>query len=246
VPEVFVLEAHSAHHDTHRDQHWLVFTSAGDVVFALRTTLAGIAALYTAMWLQLDVPRWAMWTVFIVSPPVRGNALRKTGARLVGTFVGCIVGLICVALFAQQPAAFYLLFSAWLAGCAYWATLRRGYVSYAASLAAFTSAIVAANVSSEPLNTWQAAMDRGSATVLGVLFALIASDAAVRSDDIPGVLAQRIGALAADLLDWAGRQLELGKSDEPMDAPLTAKILGLDETFINAFAERPALNWVKS
>jgi uncharacterized membrane protein YccC len=50
--------------------------------FALRTTLAGIAALFVAMWLQIDTPRWAIWTVFIVSPPVRGNALRKTAARI--------------------------------------------------------------------------------------------------------------------------------------------------------------------
>src|SRR5271168_2844218 len=171
--------------------------------FALRTTLAGIAAMFVAMWLQLDTPRWAIWTVFVVSPPVRGNALRKTAARIVGTFVGCIVGVAAVGLFPQDRVGFYIFLSLWLAVCAYWATLRRGYVSYAASLAAFTSAIVSAGVSANPLNAWQTAADRGSATVLGVLFALFASDVAARSDDAPGELAKRICALAVDLLDWA-------------------------------------------
>jgi uncharacterized membrane protein YccC len=46
-------------------------------MFAPRTTVAGLAALFTAMWLQLETPRWAMWTVFIISQPVHGDALRK-------------------------------------------------------------------------------------------------------------------------------------------------------------------------
>jgi uncharacterized membrane protein YccC len=240
-----VTDNRAIHHDIRGEHPSFVFTSAGDIAFTLRTTLAGLAALYAAMWVQLDVPRWAIWTVFIVSPPVRGNALRKTAARLVGTFIGCIVGVVCVGLFPQQPAGFYIVLSGWLAACAYWATMRRGYVSYAASLAAFTSAIVSAGVSTVPLNVWQEATDRSSATVLGVLFALFASDLAARSDDAPGELANRIRALAGDLLDWAATQLQLGKSGEPKDAPLTARILGLDETSTNAIAERPALGHVK-
>jgi uncharacterized membrane protein YccC len=133
----------------------------------------------------------------------------------------------------------------WLAACAYWATLRRGYVSYATSLAAFTSAVVSAGVSAAPLNVWQTVTDRGSATILGVLFALFASELVARSDDVPGDLANHIRTLAGDLLDWAARQLQPGKSDEPEDAPLTARILGLDETCTNAHSERPALNRVK-
>jgi uncharacterized membrane protein YccC len=213
--------------------------------FALRTTLAGMAALFVAMWMQLDTPRWAIWTVFIVSPPVRGNALRKTAARIAGTFLGCIVGVAAVALFPQDRVGFYVLFSLWLGACAYWATLRRGYVSYAASLAAFTSAIVSAGVSAQPLATWQTAADRGCATVLGILFALFASSLAATTDDVPGDLAKHICALAADLLDWSVKQLQAGNSAEPKDAPLTAKVLALDESCINSLAERPALNRVK-
>jgi uncharacterized membrane protein YccC len=209
--------------------------------FALRTTLAGMATLFVAMWLQLDTPRWAIWTVFIVSPPVHGNALRKTAARIAGTFSGCIVGVAAVALFPQDRVGFYVLFSLWLGACAYWATLRRGYVSYAASLAAFTSAIVSAGVSAAPLSVWQTATDRGCATVLGILFALFASNLAATTDDVPGDLAKHICAIATDLLDWSVKQLQAGNSTEPKDAPLTAKILALDESWINSLAERPAL-----
>src|SRR5271169_4959335 len=217
------MEAESANNGVHSDHRLLAFTSAGDVSFALRTTLAGIAALFTAMWLQLDTPRWAIWTVFIVSPPVRGNALRKTVARIAGTFLGCIVGVAAVALFPQDRVGFYGLFCLWLGACAYWATLRRGFVSYAASLGAFTSAIVSAGVSAAPLAAWDTAMDRGCATILGILFALFASNLAATTDDVPGDLAKRICSLAADLLDWAVRQLQARDSADPMDAPFTSK-----------------------
>lgn len=209
--------------------------------FATRTTVAGIAALFTAMWLQLDTPRWALWTVFIVSPPVRGNALRKTAARLVGTVIGCVAALAIVGLFPQDRWGFYFLFSAWLGACAYWATLQRGYVAYGASLAAFTSAIVAANVSAAPLGVWQNAMDRGSATILGILFALVASASFARTDNANGNLARSIRDVAIDLLEWSAEQLEPSAYDQPIDAPFTARILRLDETCINAIAERPAL-----
>src|SRR5262249_12171208 len=149
-----------------------------------------------------------IFTVFIVSPPVRGSALRKTSARLMGTIVGCVVAVAVAGMFPQERLGFYLVFSAWLSSCAYWATLRRGYVSYAATLAAFTSAIIAADVASAPLAVWQAVVDRGSATLLGVMFAHFASEMLARSDDVPTELANRVRAFAADVLNWALRQLE--------------------------------------
>jgi uncharacterized membrane protein YccC len=118
-------------------------------------------------------------------------------------------------------------------------------VSYGAILAAFTSAIIAADVASAPLAVWQAAVDRGSATLLGTIFAYFASEMSARSDDVPSELANRVRALAGDVLDWAVRQLEWDTSSEPKDAPFTAKIFALDETCTNAIAERPALGWVK-
>lgn len=239
------MTAQTAQPEAHPEPR-AAFLGDGSLGFVTRTTVAGIAALMVAMWLQLDTPRWAIWTVFVVSPPVRGNALRKTAARLAGTFIGCVFGLVATALFPQDRVGFYGLFSLWMGSCAYWATLRRGYVSYAASLAAFTSAIVSAGVSAQPLEVWQAATSRGGETVVGILFALFASNIAATTDDVPGDLAKKIRALAADLLDWAVRELNPVSTNEPVDAPLTAKILALDESRSNAFAERPALQWVKS
>jgi uncharacterized membrane protein YccC len=241
----------TASHDSyHAHSAWYFFTSGNDLMFALRTTVAGLAALLTGMWLQLDVPRWALTTVFVVSPPVRGNALRKTASRVIGTMIGCVVGVVLAAMFPQDRIGFSLTFAAWLGACAYWATLKRGFVSYGAILAAFTSAIVAANVSSAPQDVFDTAIYRGSATLVGVFFALLASDIAARSDDVPGDLADRACSVASDVLEWAAsyleRHLHSNQIQESDDAPFTGDILALDELTINAMAERPALKWIKN
>ena len=111
-------EARSIHTDLRGEHSSFVFTGAGDLNFALRTTVAGIAALFVAMWLQLDTPRWAIWTVFIVSPPLRGNACARR-SRIIGTFLGCVVGVVSVGLFPQDRVGFYVAFSAWLGACAF-------------------------------------------------------------------------------------------------------------------------------
>jgi len=233
----------------HAHKAWYFFTSGNDLMFSLRTTVTGLAALLTGMWLQLDVPRWALTTVFVVSPPVRGNALRKTASRVIGTMIGCVAGVVIAAMFPQDRIGFTLTFAAWLGACAYWATLKRGFVSYGAILAAFTSAIVAANVSSAPQDIFETAIDRGSSTLVGVFFALLASDIAARSDDVPGDLADRVCSVASDVLEWAAnyleRHLDSNQIQESDDAPFTGDILALDELTINAMAERPALKWIK-
>lgn len=236
-----MIRLHPSDEKLHGIHSPFVFTRPGDVAFAARTTVAAMGAVLVAMWLHLDVPRWAIWTVLVVSPPVRGDAMRKTGSRIAGTLAGCVAGVALAALFPQNRLGYFTVFSVWLGSCAYWATLRRGYLSYAATLAAFTSAIVAADVSTLPEEVWRAAINRGSATMLGTILAFIASEAAARSDDVPGDLARRVSALAAEMLDWCARQLRPDAPAGQMDAPYTAQILGLEATIINATAERPAL-----
>jgi len=235
--------------DYHPHNPWYFFTTGSDLNYALRTSLAGIGALLAAMYLQFDVPRWAAWTVFVVSPPVRGSVLRKTTARVLGTLVACVVSVAGVGLFPQHALGFYTFFTAWYAVCAYWGSLTRGFVSYGAGLAAFTTAIVVAGAPSEPQGVFFVAINRGSATLLGVLFALLASEVSAHSDDINGDFAHRVCAVAGELIDWAVDFLKPSAAENGaervQDAPVTRDILNLDELAKNAMASRPALRWVK-
>jgi uncharacterized membrane protein YccC len=224
---------------------WYFFDDPRNLVYAARTAATGIACLLVGMYLQLQVPRWTILTVVIVSPPVRGNALRKTLARIIGTAIGCIVGLIFVSLFAQDRIGFTIAFAAWLGSCAYWATLKRGFIAYGAVLAAFTCALIASDVPIAPQDTFTTVIHRGAATILGVIFAWLASEVAARSDDAPGDFTDRVCEIACELLGWAHDRLDPAHSADPEDAPFAARILAIDELAKNAMAERPAMHWVR-
>jgi uncharacterized membrane protein YccC len=212
----------------------------GHVTYALRTAVAAIGALYTAMWLQLDVPRWAIWTVVVVSPPVRGDILRKTAARITGTPIGCIVAIVLAGLFPQDRVGYVLGLALWIGLCGYLAARSRGYIAYGAVLAGFTGAIVAGDTTSQPSLVFWTAINRGTATMIGILFALLAEALPARTDDAPAALVDRVCDVAGRLLDWACERLKAGAVAVD-DAPLTGPILDLETDILNAFAERPSL-----
>jgi uncharacterized membrane protein YccC len=216
---------------------------AHNIEYALRTAVAAVAALYTAMWLQLDVPSWAMWTVIIISPPVRGDVVRKTTARAFGTLIGCIAAVVLAGLFHQDRVGYVLGLGVWIGVCSFAAIHRKGYVAYAAILAGFTAAIVGIDTDSDPLNTFITALNRGSATVVGVVFASLASALVHPSDDVPTHLVGQLRHAAQPLLQWAAARLA-NDSDVKEDAPCTGPLLALDAAIIDARAERPTIGRV--
>ena len=234
------------HGPAQNHNHWFFFTSSNNFIYAARTAIAAIACLLVSMYVQLDIPRWSILTVIIISPPVRGNALRKTMARIVGTVAGCAMGVILVALFPQDPVAFMLGFAAWLGVCAYYATFKRGFVAYAPILAAFTCAVITSNAPVDPRDVFFVAMDRGAATIMAVIFALFASELSGRNDDAPGEFVNRVTQIATGLLDWAIKRLDPAGAAQPEEVPFAGAALGIDELAHNAIAERNAMRWVRS
>src|ERR1700720_1460044 len=71
------------------------------LIFAAKTFVAGLLALYVAFWLGLDEPRWALLTVYIVSQPESGLVLAKGFYRALGTAAGLLVTTLLVFTFAQ-------------------------------------------------------------------------------------------------------------------------------------------------
>ncbi len=215
------------------------------LIYSLRVSVTAVLALYAAMWLQLDVPRWAMWTVLVITPPSRGDVVRKAASRLIGTPVGCVAAVAIAGLFPQDRIGYVLALAVWIGGCGFMATRWQGYVAYGAVLAGFTAAIVGASTASQPQQVFFTALDRGSATTVGVLFAAVSSALVSRSDDVPAALANRVCALAGPLLEWASDRLDpaIPRVD---DAPFTGPLMLLNTAIVNADAERPALKRVET
>src|SRR5215470_3128066 len=87
------------------------------IAFAVRTTAASLIALYIAFRMNLDDPKWAATTVWIVAQANRGMSLSKSQYRILGTTVGAVVALALISLFAQTPELFVLVLAAWIGLC---------------------------------------------------------------------------------------------------------------------------------
>lgn len=130
------------------DTTWLkkAWQAAGPpLLFGLRVWASVCLALYVAYWLELNNPFWAGTSAAIVCQPQLGASLRKGWYRMIGTVIGAVAIVVLSACFPQDRALFLVSLALWGAGCALFATLLRNFASYAAALAGYTAAIIAAD-----------------------------------------------------------------------------------------------------
>ncbi|MDS0792767.1 FUSC family protein [Burkholderia pseudomultivorans] len=141
----------------------------GALGFALRNTAASLLALYIAFRMNLDDPKWAASTVWIVAQGSRGMGLSKSQYRILGTAVGAVVALALTGAFAQTPELFVPALAGWIGLCAGVATFLRNFRAYAAVLAGYTAAIIAMDAVSAPLHAFDIATARFLYVVVGIL-----------------------------------------------------------------------------
>jgi Fusaric acid resistance protein family len=115
------------------------------LLFGLRLWASVCLALYVVFWLELDNAYWAGTTAAIVCQPQFGASPRKGWYRTIGTCVGAVAIVVLTAWFPQDCVAFLVALALWSAACALVATLLHNFASYAAALAGYTAAIVAAD-----------------------------------------------------------------------------------------------------
>jgi len=115
------------------------------LLFGLRLWASVCLAYYLAFWLELDTAAWAGLSAAIVCQPRLGASLRKGWFRMIGTVVGAVAIVVLTAIFPQQRGAFLVCLALWGGACALVATLVTNFMSYAAALAGYTAAIIAAD-----------------------------------------------------------------------------------------------------
>ena len=138
-------------------------------IFAAKTTASGLLALLVAFTFNLDQPKWALLTVFIVAQPQSGLVLAKSFYRIIGTLVGAAVALLLVSLFAQERVLFLGSLAAWLGLCTYASRYARGFAAYAFALSGYTVAIVGISGAFDPGNAFFIAVGRVSEISLGII-----------------------------------------------------------------------------
>jgi uncharacterized membrane protein YccC len=192
--------------------------AAPALLFGLRLWAAVCLALFVAFSLELDDPFWAGTSAAIVCQLQLGASLRKGWFRMIGTVVGATMIVVLTACFPQDRIAFLVLLALWCGLCAFAATAFRNFASYAAALAGYTAAIIAANnlgaTGGASSDVFLLAVTRASEICIGIACAGIV----LAGTDLGGAqrrLAESFANLAAEIMRRFIRMLDLTEPQLP-------------------------------
>src|SRR6202166_5443940 len=187
------------------------------LLFGVRLWAAVCLALFVAFWLELDNPFWAGTSAAVVCQLQLGASLRKGWFRMIGTVVGAIVIVLLTAYCPQDRIAYLALLALWCALCAFVATVLRNFVFYAAALAGYTAAIIAADnlgaTGGASSDVFLLAITRASEICIGIVCAgivLAGTDLGSAQGRLAASFANLMAEIAgrfARILTLAGRQL---------------------------------------
>jgi uncharacterized membrane protein YccC len=138
-------------------------------VFVFKAVLAALLALWIAMRLDMQQPRTAMTTVFVVMQPQSGMVLAKSFYRFCGTMVGLVVMLVFISLFSQQPVLFLSATALWVGICTAGSARNRNFRSYGFVLAGYTAALIGIPAAQHPEGAYLSALTRVGEVSLGIL-----------------------------------------------------------------------------
>ncbi|MEX2954796.1 p-hydroxybenzoic acid efflux pump subunit AaeB [Serratia fonticola] len=157
--------------------------------FACKLSFAIVFALFVGFHLNLETPRWSVLTAAIVAAgpafaaggePFSGAIRYRGWLRIIGTFIGCFVGLLIIVTCARAPVVMLMLCCVWLGVCTWISSLVKVENSYAWGLAGYTALIIivtsaaTTNTTTSLLDAPQFAVERCSEIVLGILSAVLA------------------------------------------------------------------------
>jgi uncharacterized membrane protein YccC len=220
------------------------------LLFGLRLWASVCLALYVAFWLELDNAYWAGTSAAIVCQPQLGASLRKGWFRVIGTVIGAIMIVVLTGFFPQDRIGFLGGLALWGGLCAFAATLLRNFASYAAALAGYTAAIIAADTlgatgGASP-EVFMLAIWRASEICIGIVCAGLV----LALTDLGGAQRQLAGsfaALAAAITGGFARMLALAGPELPDTQAerreLTRRVIALDPMIDQALGESSQLRY---
>lgn len=199
-------------------------------VFVAKALLTAFLALWLAYRLQLPQPSTVLVTVFIILQPQSGQVLAKSFYRLIGTFVGLVMMVTLIALFAQERVLFLLSLALWIGLCTAGATRYRDFRGYACVLAGYTAAMIGLPATAHPEGAFMAALWRVLEISLGILCTGVVSGVLLpqtSSSSLRTTLAARFRDFAG--FAWEGLAGELPPARfEHLNARLAAEAVGLE------------------
>jgi uncharacterized membrane protein YccC len=196
------------------------------LVFAVKTFLAALLALFVSFWLDLDEPYWALLTVFVVAQPDSGLVLAKGFYRIVGTAAGLLFTMALVFAFAQYGKLFIASLAVWIGVCNFAARAVRNFASYGFQLAGYTVAIVGIPAALNPNEAYPVIVARATEISLGIgCMALVSRLIGPRE------LAPKLVALVRELMRRVDRFAEVAMNTAAAREQLAAERATLAKDF---------------
>ncbi len=155
-----------------------VFSSLRDIVldgrflYAVKFGLAGILAVFIALYYRLPDPTWALFTVIVLMVAQYVGAIaEKSFFRVVGTVIGGLIGYLLTASLEQNPVIFLLLIGIVVSFCT--AMFGQSKYPYAFLLCGLTTVVVTSNGLANPDNSWQYMLLRTEEVCVGIVATMI-------------------------------------------------------------------------
>ncbi|MDH0666042.1 FUSC family protein [Acinetobacter junii] len=148
-----------------------------DIIFACKTFVAGMLALFISFELDLINPMWSIGTVLIIASPYSGMVSSKCIYRLVGTAAGAIIALLLTPHFINTPWLFTIILAFWVGFALYISLLDRTPRSYVFMLAGYSTAMIVYNAITyvDSYNIFDIALARVLEISVGVISTAVVS-----------------------------------------------------------------------
>lgn len=140
--------------------------------YGLKFGLAGVTAVFISLWARLDMPGWALFTVFVLMiAQYVGAIAEKAIFRFIGTVIGGVAGYLITGAFEQDPLVFLALIG--LVVGASTALFGQSRYPYAFLLCGMTTLVVASNGMGDPDNSWTFMLSRIEEIVVGIIVTMV-------------------------------------------------------------------------
>ena len=171
-----------------------------DLIFACKTFVAGMLALFISFELDLINPMWSIGTVMIIANPYSGMVSSKCVYRLIGTVAGAVIALLLTPHFINTPWLFTVILSLWVGFALYVSLLDRTPRSYVFMLAGYSTAMIVYNAVTyiDTYNIFDIAVARVLEISVGVVSSAVVS-ATFFPVHVGAMIKQRVNKTLNDL-----------------------------------------------
>ena len=171
-----------------------------DLIFACKTFVAGMLALFISFELDLINPMWSIGTVMIIANPYSGMVSSKCVYRLIGTVAEAVIALLLTPHFINTPWLFTVILSLWVGFALYVSLLDRTPRSYVFMLAGYSTAMIVYNAITyiDTYNIFDIAVARVLEISVGVVSSAVVS-ATFFPVHVGAMIKQRVNKTLNDL-----------------------------------------------